>query len=270
MSAWTKDYFWGCQLTEANKSVHWDEENLPEDEETNGKDSKEDEEDDEDFLKHSLFAKQVVLGVGAVAAQRNVIAVETKDFHGKKITQIIASLTLGQCDQCTIDVGFHAPTTFKLVEGNGPVHISGAHIVEVPYEDRMDDSMMDEFVMEEEAESPSKYKLSKKRKAAKTPPGSKRKVVKLEGGDNQVTVENEDEDEDEEMEDGDEDESATAEDEEEEEESEEEEVKPIVKKGKGRPKAATKVETVGAKKEKEAKNGVQAGKKVTKKAKKVK
>lgn len=62
----------------------------------------EEEEDDEDFMVHTLFLKNAVLGVSALKGERNIVQVETENFEKQSVNQPILSLTLGQLDMVSV------------------------------------------------------------------------------------------------------------------------------------------------------------------------
>ncbi|XP_069139419.1 nucleoplasmin-like protein ANO39 isoform X8 [Argopecten irradians] len=190
----SREYFWGCVLNKENPKVTW---------------TFEEEEEDTDFLIHTLFLKQAILGQAALKDERNLVSVQTKNFDNELIKHPAFSLTLGRNDMCNLDLSFghENPVVFELVEGAGPVHLIAQQLVEMPDESNMsqDESCTeteedeDEMLMEEE---PAK---TKKRKAPSSKGQTKSKAEDME--------DEEDEDEDEDDED---------EEDEDEEESEEE------------------------------------------------
>lgn len=56
------------------------------------------EDEDEDFMIHTLFLKNAVLSASALKGERNIIQVETQNFDKKDVKQPLLSLTLGQMD----------------------------------------------------------------------------------------------------------------------------------------------------------------------------
>ena len=79
--------FAGCELTKDKPSLTW---------------TFEEEDDDSDYLVHTLFLKHGVLGTSAVKAERNVVQIETKNFDKKEVKLPFLSLTLGQSDMVCI------------------------------------------------------------------------------------------------------------------------------------------------------------------------
>ena len=77
----------GCELTKDKPSLTW---------------TFEEEDDDSDYLIHTLFLKHGVLGTSAVKSERNVVQIETKNFDKKEVKLPFLSLTLGQSDMVRI------------------------------------------------------------------------------------------------------------------------------------------------------------------------
>ncbi|XP_061194864.1 mitotic apparatus protein p62-like isoform X2 [Saccostrea echinata] len=227
MADQAKEYVWACELSKEKPTFVF---------------SFKEEDEDEDYLIHTLFLKTAVLGISAVENERNLIQMETKDSYRKDLKAPIASLTRGKSDMCALDLSFGEEVTFRLVEGTGPVFLSAQEIVEYPEDANMSQDEDTEDYTEteeedlketEEEESPKKGAKSKKRKASTGKAKGKAKS----------------EDEDEEME--------SEEEEEEEEEDEEEEVSSPEKK-----KSSKKDSAKGGKKvAKKASKAVKKGKK---------
>lgn len=66
----------------------------------------EEEDEDNDYMVHTLFLKNAVLGTSAVKGERNVVQIETKNFDKKELKQPLLSLTLGQTDMVCITLEF--------------------------------------------------------------------------------------------------------------------------------------------------------------------
>ena len=64
----------------------------------------EEEDEDNDYLVHTLFLKNAVLGASAVKGERNLVQIETKNFDKKDVSQPLLSLTLGQSDMVCCSV----------------------------------------------------------------------------------------------------------------------------------------------------------------------
>ncbi|XP_076104165.1 mitotic apparatus protein p62-like isoform X4 [Mytilus galloprovincialis] len=233
-----REYFWGITLDKENPTFTW---------------TFEEEEEDTDYLVHTLFLKQAVLGASAVKDERNLVQIETKNFDQKELKQPLLSLTLGKNDMTSLDVSFghEVAVVFRLVEGSGPVCLSAQQLVEYP-DDRnvsQDESELEcsevEEDEEEEEESPKKVEVTKKRKAS-----------------SQKSGKNKDEDE----EDMDEDEDESMDDEEDEEEmsspekSDKKKGKKEAKKDDGKAKKGGKMAKVSPKKDANSKKAKKTAK----------
>ncbi|XP_041370747.1 nucleoplasmin-like protein ANO39 [Gigantopelta aegis] len=249
-----REYFWGCTLSKDNPIANW---------------SFTEEDDDTDFMDHTLFLRNATLGPSAVNNERNIVQVETTNYESKEIKQPLLSLTCGLKDSFFLDISFggKTPVVFRLIEGSGPVHLSGQQLVEFPPED--EDVTQDETELLEDNEeldelddSMVKDKKSFKRKA---PPQSAKSKKK---GKLEISAESDEESEEAEGEDEEDVDDDDDEDEEEEEDDDDDEdygttkgkktSKPAKGKDKGVKKIAKKSEKVASK----------VVKKVVKKAKK--
>ncbi|XP_056004289.1 mitotic apparatus protein p62-like isoform X6 [Ostrea edulis] len=130
------------------------------------------EDEDEDYLIHTLFLKNAVLGASAVENERNIVQMETKNSNRKDFKAPILSLTTGKTDMCLLDLSFGEEVTFRLVEGSGPVFLSAQELIEYPEENMGQDEDLEDYTETEEEdlketdeESPKKEATSKKRKA---------------------------------------------------------------------------------------------------------
>jgi len=115
----TEQKLWTCQLSKEKPLLSW----IPTE--------PAEEEDDEDYVQHSLIIKAAVLGLEATESQRNLVAIKTGDLW-----QPILSLTLGKNDMVSnLDIIIERttkPVEFKLLDGAGPVCITCHHIMELP------------------------------------------------------------------------------------------------------------------------------------------
>lgn len=240
MSSFNKEHFWGCVLSSACSNASWKY--------NNGTAESDNEDEDPDFLNHSLYVKQAILGTGAKPGQRNLVEVETTDYDGIIIKNVIFTLISGSSEQFATDIGFFAPTTFRLIEGDGPVHLSGCHMVDISFDDDQSDEEEDDELKREE--SAAELNALGKRKAADTHQGKKAKVLKVDkavkehqkngGGDFYEEEDSDEEDDDDEEADNTKNDSIENMEDEEFEEDESDEPTPE-KKPKGRPgKAASK------------------------------
>lgn len=104
---------------------------------------------------HKLVIRQALLGPEAKEGELNVVQVEAMTWKDS-ITIPVATLTAGPngSSQCLLDLSFpDPPVTFSLLQGSGPVHIIGQHLIGSPLEefDEMDD-IEEEMLDDEEGE----------------------------------------------------------------------------------------------------------------------
>lgn len=184
----SREFIWACELSKEKRIAKW---------EIDADDG------DSDFLCHTLFLKQAVLGASAVDDETNIVSVETKDFYMQNVKQPIVSLTSGVTNSCMLDLNFSSeiPVTFHLTSGNGPVYITGAHLVEFPpeteeaYDPKLYEStarMLNKAAEKETtaAEQPDdEVKFNSKKRKANTAPDTKEKRKKLEDS-NEMEQEN--------------------------------------------------------------------------------
>ncbi|KAF5284304.1 hypothetical protein FQA39_LY04597 [Lamprigera yunnana] len=133
------EYFYALTLKGAKASEVWDPEAKGAEDYQGG---------------HKLIIKQALLGPDASDGEVNVIQVEAMTWK-ESIKIPVAVLKSGSSNQVLLDLSFpDPPVTFSLVQGTGPVHIIGHHLIGSPIEefediDEMDDEMLDD---EEEGE----------------------------------------------------------------------------------------------------------------------
>jgi len=132
-----KTYIWGCKLFSDTPSYKWDTS---------------EEDDDEDFVEHTLQLKQLVLGAEATISERNIVAIETKSFDGEDLQLVIGCLEVGKTENQAVDLTFtnEIPVTFRLVHGAGPVHLIAQHTVEFPEAEGSEADTADETCDSEE------------------------------------------------------------------------------------------------------------------------
>lgn len=229
----SKEFFWGCELSKEKPTVQW---------------NFEEEEDDQDFLQHTLFLRHAVLGKSVSKDEKHIVEIETQNFAGDEVKQPILSLTSGKNDMCQLDLNFghEVPVTFRLVEGNGPVFLSAQQLVEFPQEIEEDEFLtatdteteLDEELEEEEEDEEEEADIKgKKRKANGVSTGSKKKRGKLDSEGLSNGTESDEEDEEDEVDEEEEDEEEemeTSEEDEEEDDDEEYEESPKKKSAKGK------------------------------------
>ncbi|XP_025204149.1 nucleoplasmin-like protein isoform X4 [Melanaphis sacchari] len=164
----TEDYFWGVTLDKTKVTEVWDP------------DVKPDANDSSHVFRgeHTLLVKQAVLGPEVPDGEVNVIEVEAMGYKSDiKFPVVVLKGGTGH-SQCVLDLLFpDPPVTFKLVKGNGPIHLLGNHSVgtgEGMADEEDDDEIDEEFEEEEEEVDEKKRKIaansnSKGGKAAKRP-----------------------------------------------------------------------------------------------------
>lgn len=96
--------------------------------------------------EHTLIIKQALLSPSAKDSEVNVIEVETTGYKGN-IKQPIIALIGGKQPHLLLDLNFpDPPVILRLVEGHGPVHISGNHVINAEqYNDEDDDEDDDDL-----------------------------------------------------------------------------------------------------------------------------
>ncbi|XP_078358014.1 uncharacterized protein LOC144642807 isoform X1 [Oculina patagonica] len=178
MASMEKEFFWGCELSKDKKEYSWD---------------CEDKELSKADIEQKLVLSQACLGSKAKANEKNLVQATTIDSSDNSVTFTILSLTSGKTDQCRISLGFPSSVTFKLIEGSGPVHLTGAVYQELYLldEERSDDED-DEFVKSE-----AKVASKKRPLASETPKGPPKKLARVEADDEEESDEEDDDDDDE-------------------------------------------------------------------------
>jgi len=254
------EYFWSVKLDEKSPSHQW-----VMDPEVEG------EEDDEDFMNHTLQVKTVVLGEGVAEGQSHVVMLKSEGQDGEIVEAAVAHLQLGHgapMSTCNISIDGRVGGTFTLAHGAGPLWLTGTYRRDYPSEEHLvaDDpamiSMTDaedlddtantedgddsEEEEEEEETEETEEEETKPAKGKKTAVKRKASMTKETKNKKMKKDDTEEEEEDEEM---DEDEE-----EEEEEEKPAKQVKKTAKEVKG-----TKA-TTGKTKTPEVKKGKKAGK----------
>ncbi|XP_050310581.1 nucleoplasmin-like protein isoform X1 [Anthonomus grandis grandis] len=103
---------------------------------------------------HKLIIKQALLGPDATEGEVNVIQVEAMTWKDS-VKIPVATLKAGSANnQVLLDLSFpDPPVTFTLIQGNGPVHIIGHHLIGGPIEefDEMDE-MEEEMIEDDEGD----------------------------------------------------------------------------------------------------------------------
>lgn len=103
---------------------------------------------------HKLIIKQALLGPEAADGEVNVLQVETRTWKDDIKVPVAVLKAGGPTNQVLLDLSFpDLPVTFSLIQGNGPLHIIGHHLIGSPIEeyDEMDE-MEEEMLEDEEGE----------------------------------------------------------------------------------------------------------------------
>ncbi|XP_060528267.1 nucleoplasmin-like protein isoform X3 [Cylas formicarius] len=137
---------------------------------------------------HKLIIKQALLGPEATEGEVNVVQVEAMTWKDSVKVPVATLKAGGANNQVLLDLSFpDPPVTFTLVQGNGPVHIIGHHLIGDPIEefheiDEMDEEMDDEgeegAEEEEEDEEPKTKKAKTANSKGKTPVKNNAKAKK--------------------------------------------------------------------------------------------
>ncbi|KAK9890711.1 hypothetical protein WA026_012060 [Henosepilachna vigintioctopunctata] len=133
------EYFYALTLKGAKSNEVWDPE---------GKGT-------EDFNGgHKLIIKQALLGPEAVEGEVNVVQVEAMTWKDSVKIPVATLKAGGPNNQVLLDLSFpDPPVTFSLIQGNGPVHIIGHHLIGTSMEEFDDmDEVIDEMDEDEEGE----------------------------------------------------------------------------------------------------------------------
>ncbi|XP_012935245.1 mitotic apparatus protein p62 [Aplysia californica] len=133
------EYFWTVELNADNRSHIW----TAKDDEL--------EDDDEDFVNHTLFLKLAVLGDGAVPGEPNIVTLESMDASSSVQKGAIVNLTCGNNNMGHMDLALSGKVggTFNLVSGSGPVHLSGNYLMEYPKLENLDNTQTESDESEE-------------------------------------------------------------------------------------------------------------------------
>lgn len=209
----SKEYFWCAKLDKKTKVNQWE-----------GRD---------DGMMEQLVLKRACIAPGAKDGERNLVEVTSFNHKQEKVEACICSLRSGsQEDVALADLTIFPPAIFKLIQGNGPIHIVGNHMM---MDDNDEDSEQDQdYFSEEEGselsaeDSDVEEEQKPKGKVAVVTNGKdkKKEATKAEAKKDVKKVEVVEEDDDE-MDDEDDDDLMIEDEDDDEDEEEEEEVKPV-------------------------------------------
>lgn len=128
------EYFYGITLSAINSTETWDPETKAEEYPRNNK----------------LLVRQAILGPDAKDGEFNVVQVETMSMRDS-IKIPVAVLKAGETRHARLDLEFpDAPVTFTLIQGSGPVHLIGQHLLGALVEEFEDMEEMEEEMLDEE------------------------------------------------------------------------------------------------------------------------
>ncbi|NP_001166837.1 nucleoplasmin-like protein isoform X2 [Bombyx mandarina] len=137
----TDEFFYGVTLSSSHQSETWDPEAKAEYPRSN-----------------KLVIRQALLGPDAKPDELNVIQVEAMSLQ-EAVKLPVAVLKVGESRHVRLDIEFpDAPVTFTLVQGSGPVHLIGHHLLGALLEEFEDMEEMEEEMLDEEEGDDSQFK----------------------------------------------------------------------------------------------------------------
>nr|CAB3264427.1 nucleoplasmin-like protein ANO39 [Phallusia mammillata] len=120
----SKEFLWCAKLGTSAKTNQWE-----------GRD---------DGVLEQLVLKRACLGKGAKDGERNLVEVTSFDYQQEKIEACICCLRGGGQEDVSLgDLTIFPPAIFKLVEGSGPIHLVGNHMMMDEGDDLSDDEQED-------------------------------------------------------------------------------------------------------------------------------
>ncbi|XP_075986450.1 nucleoplasmin-like protein isoform X2 [Anticarsia gemmatalis] len=135
------EYFYGVTLSSSHPVESWDPEAKAEYPRSN-----------------KLLIRQALLGPDAKPDELNVVQVEAMSLQ-ETIKIPVAVLKAGEQRHARLDIEFpDAPVTFTLVQGSGPVHLIGQHLLGALVEEFEDMEEMEEEMLDEEEGDDSQFK----------------------------------------------------------------------------------------------------------------
>ena len=120
-----EEYLWGATFTSANKEFTWS----PEESEKDGATEEEDKDDPSVKPGHRLLLKTAVLMPEAKKDDVCILQVESEGYNKTKVITPIVAMRGGADHQLYVDVLVPHKATFKLIQGEGPIHLVGSHCV---------------------------------------------------------------------------------------------------------------------------------------------
>jgi len=120
-----EELLWAATFTAANKELIWN----PEESETDSDTEEEDKDDPSVKPGHRLFIKNAVLMPDAKKDDVCIIQVESEGYNKTKVVTPIIAMKGGTDYQQYVDILVPNKATFKLIQGEGPIHLVGSHCV---------------------------------------------------------------------------------------------------------------------------------------------
>jgi len=120
-----EELLWAATFTAANKELVWN----PEESEKDGDTEEEDKDDPSVKPGHRLLLKNAVLMPEAKKDDVCIIQVESEGYNETKVITPIIAMKGGTDYQQYVDILVPNKATFKLIQGEGPIHLVGSHCV---------------------------------------------------------------------------------------------------------------------------------------------
>jgi len=179
-----EELLWAATFTAANKELIWN----PEESEKDGDTEEEDKDDPSVKPGHRLLLKNAVLMPDAKKDDVCIIQVESEGYNMTKVITPIIAMKGGTDYQQYVDILVPNKATFKLIQGEGPIHLVGSHCVNFygyrdvggDLTDGEGDESMDEDTKEQKTEEkkPSGKKESPSKAGDKKSPTKEAEVKK--------------------------------------------------------------------------------------------
>jgi len=166
-----EELLWAATFTAANKELVWN----PEESEKDGDTEEEDKDDPSVKPGHRLLLKNAVLMPEAKKDDVCIIQVESEGYNKIKVITPIIAMKGGADYQQYVDILVPNKATFKLIQGEGPIHLVGSHCVNFygyrdvggDLTDGEDDDTMDEDTEEQKTGEMEKKPSGKKESPSK-------------------------------------------------------------------------------------------------------
>ena len=120
-----EELLWAATFTAANKELIWN----PEESETDSDTEEEDKDDPSVNPGHRLFISNAVLMPDAKKDDVCIIQVESEGYNKTRVITPIIAMKGGADYQKYVEILVSNKATFKLIQGEGPIHLVGNHCV---------------------------------------------------------------------------------------------------------------------------------------------